>query len=263
MAFRLLQYGDSGVGKSVRASDAAQFGPVEIHNFDAQSNLQRYLAHANPGRLSQIRVISYSGKSNVAKIDSFVSRIRDLVKLNETGKKPDIATLVIDSYTAFETYYVEYLTGKYKPSPTAFGSPRTEFDVGTEECIIPGSMDYSVLSVAMKKETDRWKNAGINIIVNAHEKDPLESRNVIIKQGTVKAAGQLRDFLPAEFDEVHRLFIDGNTGAHRVQAKPTRLYLAKTALDKVPGNGVLSTNSLDIFSDIAFKLDVSTTNKEK
>lgn len=251
---RLIQYGDSGVGKTVRASEAARWGTLEIHDFDQQSdNLIRYLTAKDPNRLSQIRFISYSGKTNKQKVDSFAARIRGLADLRQKGKLPDIATLVVDSYTTLEQLYSEYLAPLYTPSNTGFGQPRQEVEVGGEKLTMMGSMDYSVLATTMKKVFDRFKDTGINIIVNCHERDPMESKKGI-KQGSIKAAGQIRDMMPTEFNEVHRLFVDQNS-QHRVQAKPNAMYMCKTSMASVPSNGILGDNSLSIFDSSAFTLE--------
>ena len=251
---RIVQYGDSGVGKSVRASDAARWGLLELHDFDEQfSNLKRYLEANDPARLSQIRAVSYIGNTNAEKIDHLVGRVQQLVANRIAGKTPEIATLVLDSYSTMEQLYAEYICSKYTPSSTGFGSPRTEFEMGKEDIVIPGTMDYGTLAVVMKKFFDALKNTGLNIILNCHAKDPLEQKNRIIRQGTVKAAGQIRDMMPTEFNEWHYLFVDSNS-QHRVQAKPTAQWLAKTALPKVPSNGILLDNNLKAFDEIAFKL---------
>jgi hypothetical protein len=249
---RIVQYGDSGVGKTVRASDAARWGLVEIHDFDEQGgNLRRYLQSADPARLAKIRIVSYVGATNETKVDHFAARIAMLADLRRTNKQPDIATLVVDSYSTLEQLYSEYLMSRYTPNATGFGSSRAEIEIGNEELLMPGTMDYSVLAVVIKKMFEVLKNTGINIILNCHEKDFLESKGTVIKQGTVKAAGQIRDMMPTEFNEFHRLFF--NQG-HRVQVKPNTFYLAKTALPGVPSNGILSDNTLKAFDDIAFRL---------
>jgi len=245
---RLIQYGRSGAGKSVRASEAARWGKVEYHDFDEQTqNLARYLADVDPSRADKINVVSYAGLSDTAKYKKFLDR---LIELKE--KKNDVATLVIDSYTRFEFIYAAAIFAGYTPSAGGFGQARGTLKLGSDSVILPGSGDYAVLAAALKKLTGWLKDLGINIIVNAHVRDYLEARGSVIDQGTLAASGQIREFLPTEFTEFHYLFTDDN-GKHRVQVKPSRFYLAKTSLTKVPTTGILLDNSLSVFDDVAVK----------
>ena len=253
---RMVVYGDSGTGKSVRAATAIRWGAVEIHDFDEQTgNLQRFLAESQKlpvEELAKIRAVSYQGMTVDNKVNFFLNRLGELAALKTAGKAPDIATLVVDSYTTFEHLFFNYLFERYTPNATGFGAARQTIEVGKEELTLPGSMDYSVLSRALKiKVFDVLKNLGVNVILNCHEKDFLESKGVVIKQGGPLASGQIRDLMPTEFLEVHRMFFKQG---HRVQVKPTDHYIAKTALPNVPTHGILSETSLKVFDGIAYQL---------
>lgn len=247
---RLIQYGDSGVGKTVRASQAARWGKVEYHDFDDQTqNLAAYLMAKHPDRVDQIEVVSYAGLSDAEKWAKFDKRLAQI----ERGET-DIQTLVIDSYTRFETVYFNFLASVYNPPTGGFGTPRKTIETGKDDTLVlPGTNDYAILAAAVKKLTGRLKDCKINIIVNAHVREPQPgSRGEAGKPGCLAASGQIRAFLPTEFTEYHRLFVD-NYGKRRVQATTAMGYCAKTALTDVPANGILKTNSLEVFDDRAVK----------
>jgi hypothetical protein len=246
---RLLQYGDSGVGKSIRASEAARWGKVQYHDFDEQTqNLASYLTEVYPERVDKIEVITYAGLPDAKKWERFDKTLTVL----EAGTH-DIKTLVIDSYTRFENVYFNFLASVYNPATGSFGTPRKTVKIGQgDELILPGTNDYFILAAAVKKITGRLKDLQVNVIVNAHVRDYIENRQQIVSQGTIQAAGQIRAFLPTEFTEFHRLFVD-DYGKHRVQAKPSRYWLAKTSLTNIPQNGILKDGSLEVFDERAIK----------
>lgn len=246
---RLIQYGRSSAGKSTRAAGAARWGKVEIHDFDNKAqNLAAYISKFSPELLENITVVSYDHMTDNQRIDKFLKRVKDL------QKKPDITTLVLDSLTRFEEAYLNFLMSVIPSSGTGFGSQRFTTTVGGEQFTVLGTNDYGILASGMKKLVGWLKDIPINIIVNAHLKDPVETKKEIVDEGTLASRGQIREWLPTEFTEFHRLFVDEYM-KHRVQVRPSSQYLASTALADVPPTGVLQDNSLAVFDNIAFKID--------
>lgn len=245
---RLIQYGPSSAGKSVRAAGAARWGRVEFHDFDSKGqNLAAYVSKFHPELMDRITVVSYEGIDDDKKAEKFLARVKEL------RTKPDITTLVIDSYTRFEDIYLNHLMSRITLSSTGFGSPRTNSTLAGEKFVFPGTMDGSLLTSGIKKLMGWLKDCPINIILNAHLREPFETKSGGIEDpGTIAARGQIREFLPTEFTEFHRLFVDAY-GKHRVQAKPTAQYLASTALTEIPTNGVMLDNSLAVFDAVAIK----------
>lgn len=247
---RLIQYGESGVGKTVRASEAARWGKVEYHDFDDQTqNLAAYLMAKHPDRVDRIEIISYAGLTDAEKWAKFDKRLTELA-----DSETDVKTLVIDSYTRFEHIYFNFLASVYNPPTGGYGTPRKNIKTGKDDTLVlPGTNDYAILAAAVKKLTGRLKDLKINIIVNAHVREPSPgNKGEAGKPGCLAASGQIRAFLPTEFTEYHRLYVD-NYGKRRVQAQTAMGYSAKTALTDVPQNGVLKTNSLEVFDDRAVK----------
>lgn len=257
---RLIQYGDSGVGKSVRASQATRWGKVQYHDFDEQTqNLATYIQAKHEDRMDQIEVISYAGLSTADKWKRFNEALHKI----ETGES-DVQTVVLDSYTRFENMYFNYIASIYNPPTGGYGTPRKSVDDGTDhDLILPGTNDYTVIAAAVKKLVGRLKDLKINVILNAHVREPSPaSKGNPGKPGCLAAMGQIRAFLPTEFTEYHRLFVDAY-GKFRVQVKPSGEYLAKTALTDVPQNGILRDGSLEVFDDRAVTKASAESTKEK
>lgn len=251
MGIRLLMYGASGAGKSVRAADAVRWGRVEFHDFDGLAgNLRTYLEKNNSEALKRITFEDYKDEAgNLLTpgeiIGSFFSRIEAIGRAAESGK-PLTETLVIDSYSRFEDLYVTHLLSLYKSSGTGFGSPRATIrpSEGTE-VIIPGTADHDLKNRALYKFFHSLKTMKTNVIVNCHEYDDIKN-----EQLTIKASGSVRASMPTEFNEWHYLMTD-TYGKHRVQVTPANGRLARTALSGLPGNGILLDNSLSVLSDRA------------
>lgn len=243
---RLIQYGDSSVGKTVRASEAARWGHVEIHDFDEQtSNLAAFLTEKDPKRMENISVISYRGLSDIEKVDKFFARLMELQK--DSSK---LATLVVDSYTALEAALLVQVLAEHNPDSKDYGKGRRDVSFSGQELIVPGTMDYHILGVSIFKLVRFLKNLPINVILNAHAAPPPEGRQG--DAGTIFATGKAKRMLPTEFTDMHYLFKD-SAGHYKVRAQTGGGYVAKTGLTKVPITGILSDSSLSVFDDRAIK----------
>lgn len=244
---RLIQYGSSGAGKSIRASEAARWGLVEYHDFDDQSaSILAFVREKFPEREKNLHFVSYRGLTDEQKIDKL------LLRLAELGKDPgNVTTVVFDTYSDIEFCYKEKVMSSYKPVPGGFGKTRLDVKINDFTTIRDlGGSDMVVLKSGITKLINTLKRLTINVILNAHEGrgDSPDDR------WTIAAYGDLKNKIPGAFQEVHRVFID-KSGIRRVQVSPNSDFDAKSAISNIPSNGILLDTSLSVFDGRVIGLD--------
>lgn len=226
-------YGESGTGKSIRAAQAAEWGPILFLDFDGRSNSIKSFYSDRPEMLKNIQfetlIDSDPNKPTV------VDKVYDIVN-NISEGKIKIATLVIDSWTAWESYVLNKVitsNPENKRQKLGFGKNRV--------VSVPGKADYLMHSHGQKTFLMQLKALPVNLIINCHlvEKYVEETGEVI--RG-VQAVGELKKIMPNYFDEVHRTFAD-RTGFH-VQIRPDGKWTAKTTINKGDGKDLTSLSHL-------------------
>jgi hypothetical protein len=237
--FKLLQYGESGSGKSVRAAMFAQFGPVYFFDFDNKiGNIQAYMRAKFPQLAERIEYDVYRGGDA-----DVVIRVSEKLKAVEANVAK-YATLVIDSWTQFERTYLDHLMSKYMGiGGKGWGAARTTIQITKDEkIIIPGTEDHQLKNRAFPEFIDRLTALPLNIIVNCHVKEVMKG------PATIAASGEVAKTLPKYFNEFHYLYVaSGN--AFRVRVRGNDDFLANTSRTDVGPSGVLDKDDLTVYSN--------------
>lgn len=215
----LLQYGESGTGKSIRAAEAAAWGPVLFLDFDGRSNSVKSFYAERPDLLSKIKfetLIDFDANKPIV-----ADKVYDIVNEINDGKIK-IATLVLDSWTAWESYALN------KVMATNPDNKRQKMGFGKNKTIsTPAKADYLIHSNFQKTFLMQLKALPVNLIINCHLLEEYVEETGEIIRG-IQATGKLVKIMPNYFDEVHRTYAD--RAGFQVQTKPDGKWNAKTTL---------------------------------
>ena len=223
----IVQYGDSGTGKTTRSLLSSRWGPTCLFDFDghgptAKSNAVE-LKLITPEQAEQIKIVNLANLSSKQVLDTVYDTIVDELK----KPSPSFSTFIYDTYTSFEDHMINYYLPQYDVGSRHFGSARQTLKAGSSvDITVMGTNDYAVLKAGVFKFLKSVKRLGINVILNAHLREPTETKMDVKEQGTLKAAGELRKIIPTEFTAVNRLYIDGY-GKRAAQGAATTRFMAK------------------------------------
>jgi hypothetical protein len=236
---KLLQYGESGSGKSVRAARFAQFGPLYLFDFDGKAINLRSFFQNDPTILANLDVQTYGAKD----YEAIKTKLAAIAASCASGK-PMYATVVLDSWTEFERIYMDVLMSKHQAlGGKKWGVERQEIRVTRDELIVmPGTSDHQLKNRAFPAFITALTALPINVVINCHIKEPPD------QAATIQASGEVAKTLPKYFHEWHYLYVFN--GAHRVRVKPSNDYLANTALPNVPPTGVLDKDDLSVYPQL-------------
>ena len=239
---KLLQYGDSGAGKSFRAARFAQFGPIYFFDFDNKiQNIKLGLAAKHPELLPNIDYDTYRG-SDESVVKGVLSKITEIEKACMAGTPP-YATIVFDSWTQWERTYFDHLMAK-QPNLGGKGwgeSRQTVTVTATDRVTIPGTSDHQLKNRAFPELIDRITALPINVIVNCHVKE------VMGEPSTIEASGATARTLPKYFNEWHYLY--SANGFYKIRAKSNDKYLANSARTDLPPSGLIEKDDLLAWKD--------------
>jgi hypothetical protein len=239
----LLQYGESGAGKSFRAARFAEFGPVYFFDFDNKiQNIKLGFGTKHPELLNKISFDVYRG-SDESVVKAVLNKITEIEKACAAGKPP-FATIVFDSWTQWERTYFDHLMAK-QPNlgGKGWGESRQTITVtATDKVTIPGTSDHQLKNRAFPELIDRITALPINVIVNCHVKEPMKG------PATIQASGETAKTLPKYFNEWHYLYSTGQ-GFYKVRVKANEDFLANTARTDVQPSGILEKDDLLAYKD--------------
>lgn len=226
--FKLLQVGNTGVGKTTRTVDATRFGPLKIFDFD--------------GKLVDISLNFTDEQKQLIdveitpSIDEYKKQLLELSKI--PADKFPFATICIDSLSFMHSALVEDVQVK---------NPKMS----------DGRQIYGQVFSEQMSLLNRLFSLPCNIIINGHlgeSSNPDGSTSV-----SINTTGKFGSILPSRVSEVHYLKIDMNKYKVFGRAKE----VAKGTIDaksifgsKLKGDGSFETWDLSIFDPIAFKVKV-------
>jgi hypothetical protein len=238
---KLLQYGESGAGKTVRACRFAAYGPLYVFDFDGKFEpTKKFLKAKFPDLVGNIAHDTYRGADA-----DVINRVNTKLKEIESGKS-GIATVVFDSWTQWEMTYFEYLMSKFTSfGGKGWGESRATVLLSPEQKIImPGTADHQLKNKAFAEFIDRVTSLPVNIIINCHLQVPAKG------PATIAASGAIARTIPKYFHEWHYLYSSGGFWKVRVQANDD--FLANTTRTDVGPSGVLDKDVLDVYSDLLY-----------
>lgn len=234
--FTLLQYGETGTGKSYRAAAAVAFGPIYIFDFDnkIQSVFEWY--KDRPDLIERIHYDTYADHGGT--IDSCQKvylKLQEFWAMVRAGTFP-YATIVWDSWTAWEQVYLNQVI-KSNPKFERMGTEvYTDPATKTKQYIYtPQQADYRIHAHNEQQFITELTHFPCNIIVNSHISVKQDESTGKIERG-MAAAGKLAKLLPKFFTEVHRCFVDGKN--FRCQIRSDTMWPCNTRL-QVPDSGTI------------------------
>lgn len=213
---RLLQYGESGTGKTVFATGFPT--PIHVLDFDNKiSSAAAYWREKDPARLNDITYETYGPTDERGTQAERCSN--DLGKMRKEGKFP--RTLVLDSLTTFSDEFMRYLM-RINP-----GIKRMD----TKGAATPAMQDYQVAKLYFKQFIGQLLTLPCNVVVLAHiQMDKDEITGEILR--TPMIAGKLSRELPIWFEEVHRSYV--KDGKYMSQTKSDSRYQCRTQIPRLP-----------------------------
>ena len=239
---KLLQYGQSGAGKSFRAARFATFGPVYFFDFDNKiQNIKLGFGTKHPDLLTQIHFDVYRG-SDESVVKNVLAKITEIEKACAAGTCP-YKTIVFDSWTQWERTYFDHLMAK-QPNlgGKGWGESRQTITVTpTDKVVMPGTSDHQLKNRAFPELIDRITALPLNVIVNCHVKEPMKGPS------TIEASGATAQTLPKYFNEWHYLYSTGQ-GLYKVRVKTNDDFLANTARTDIAASGVLEKDDLEAYA---------------
>ena len=225
--FTLLQVGDTGHGKTTRALSATRFGPMFVFDFDKK--LKAAARNADEKTLSLVSMAEYA---------DFVKALSDAKALAsefDAGKKP-FATICVDTYTALNELVYMNCLGKQAEAMNI----KTDFSVWGNVAHQCNAFFNILLSLPC------------NLIVNTHV---AKTETVDGKQALgIAGKGSHGNSLPHKMTDTHYLFMA--LGKWKIRALKSESLPANSSVDAkwVDSSGCLTTNSLEVFDNLAFTL---------
>ena len=217
--FKLVQYGDYGSGKSLRALRATRFGPVKLFDTDNKIvGLKEKITAAEQALIDVESITDYDDFS--AKLTKFLQ--------NPVGYN----TLVVDTWNA---------------------AHRMTVNKGFE--LNPKGDGRAIYGDVKRKNTtlfERLMIAPLNVIVNMHAGlEPFIDGSVRISPSTAGTFGQE---MPGYVNEVHYAYLNINN-EYKIRVKPASNIVARTALPDalIDSSGILKISGLEIFDNLAKK----------
>lgn len=240
----LLQYGESGSGKSIRAASAAMWGPTYIFDFDGKIGSIYEFFKSTPKILDSIHYDTYqdSDPTKPTAAEAAYRKLLDIHKQSASGTCP-YTTVVWDSYTAWEQFYLSHIMAKNS------GFKRMRVEVGGGYVLVPDQADYRIHSHAEWSFIPVLTSLPCNVIVNCHIQTKQDEATGAFETG-IAAAGKLWKVFPKYFPEVHRVISKGNE--FTAQVRSDIRFVANTRLRDVPANGIIPSD-LTRFSEMALK----------
>jgi len=215
----LLQYGEPGSGKSIRAASLAQFGPTYIFDLDNRiASVYHYFQQTNPEILKNLEYDTYTDVKAA------------YAKLNEIANSQTYQTVVLDSWTAWQHLIMQEII-KQNPSDKR---PTIQFE--QQKIQNPMLQDYGIFSNSQHDFIIKLVSLPCNVVVNCHVGYKQDELTGAIHKG-VEATGKISTVLPKYFNEFHRCFV--NNGQFMVQVRENLGWPAKTMLTEVPANGII------------------------
>lgn len=242
MSFKLLQYGESGSGKSVRAAKFAKYGPLYLFDFDNKFiSSEIFLKAKAPDLLKNITAESFRGLDP----DDFMGRVNAKLK---SVVAEGYATIVFDSWTQFERVYFEYLMSHFQSlGGKNWGESRQTITLSKDEvAILPGTNDYILKNREIARFVDKITALPINVIVNCHVKEVMKGA------ATIAAEGQSAKILPKSFHEFVYLYNNAQ-GVNKVRVKPTSEFLANSPRTDVGPSGILDKDDFSFYDAVVFR----------
>jgi len=247
---KLIHYGESGSGKTVRASQFAKFGRVYFFDFDNKiDNLQAFLQSKNPDLLPNISYDVYRG-SDKEVVEAVNTKLEEIAASIAAGK-PLYETIVLDSWTQFERNYFNYLLSRFSGlGGKNWGEARQTVQVSPKDTIIlPGTLDHQLKNRAFPEFIDKLTSLRLNIIVNCHVKEMMKGPN------TIAASGETARTLPKYFNEFLYLYKNPD-GSFKIRASGNSDFLASSFRTDVPPTGVLKNDDFDAYSQYLIRKDL-------
>jgi hypothetical protein len=227
----IIQYGEAGTGKSIRAASAHVWGPVFFFDFDGKISTVFEFYKDDPETLSRIHY------------ETFTDAPSAFAKLVALQKDPgEIKTIVWDSWTAWEQFYLRQVMLE---NP---GFKRMRVNIAGGTVTVPDQADYRIHAHCQWEFISLLTATPTNVIVNCHVQVKMDELTGIDRG--LQAAGKLSKVLPKYFMEVHRTFVRENEYA--VQVKSDSDFTCNTRLRNVPTNGVVGAD-LSLFSTMALR----------
>ena len=235
--FSLLQYGETGTGKSYRAAQAVHFGPIFIFDFDNKIQSVFEWFEDKPELLNNIHYETFAdaGGSSTGCLRTY-AKLREMWTMVRDGKFP-YSTIIWDSWTAWESLYMNQVmasNAKFERMTTQIY--KDEKSGKTESISTPQMADYRIHAHNQQQFITELTTFPCNVIVNAHIALKEEEHTGRIERG-MAAAGKLSKLLPKFFTEVHRTFVD--KGQYRVQVRSDTMWPCNTRLQKVDQSGTI------------------------
>lgn len=243
----ILEYGESGCGKSIRSALAAKWGPVYIFDLDGKiGGIHEF--YKNHPELLSAKDLSNIEYDSYRDCDAVYSKLREIDRITtETGKCPYV-TIIFDSWTAWEDIVLAKII---QDNP---GKDRKKMRTGPDlkhVILVPTLEDYGIHATVQTRLLLELTGLPTNLILVAH----IQSRKDEVSGGReigIQAVGKLWKLMPKYFSEVHRCFVD--RGAYKVQVRADALYACNTRLQNIPKNGEISSD-LSVFNDMAMKTE--------
>lgn len=243
----LLQYGDTGTGKTIRAASAHRWGPVYFFDFDGKLLGLKSWFEDKPEVLSKIEFDIYMDV--IAPGESTFAAEAALKKLNEITKdvragKCKYSTIVLDSWTGWEQSFLGMIVDRNNKTSRA----KTEVKITDDYAVQPPDMiDYRAHGQAQKEFLCRLLSLPLNVIINCHTKVSQDELTQQIDRG-LAASGQLSKTLPKYFNEVHRTLV--RNGKYVAQIKGDSLWPANSKLKQTDA---YLEGDLAVFDKLAYR----------
>jgi hypothetical protein len=221
--FKLLQLGQSGVGKSHRALDIAlRYGPVLVLDYD--KNISRMFQDLKKkDALDKVLLCDDAVMYGYAEFEKFF-------KAEASKKDLSYASVLIDTATFLSDAFYEELT-----KHSYFGNPSNTLKL------------YGELGARMTKAVKLIGDLPVNFIINAHEK--------LLDNGSydIIGKGSSADVWSKMFGEKHRLITRPKSLVPRVKgAMSDGLVTSRT--DLLDADGFFKDAAAnELFDEIAYK----------
>lgn len=241
---KVLEYGETGTGKSIRAASAAAFGPLYIFDFDGKVSSVYEFYKDRPEILENISYDSYVDGPKPVACTAAHKKLREIWETCQKGPPP-YATVVFDSWTAWEQYYLSQIMDTNPAFKRMKVTPGGGITV-----TVPDQADYRIHAHAQSTFLPQLLSLPMNVIVICHVQAKSDEITGRIDYG-IQAAGKLMKTLPKFFGEVHRTFVEN--GRYAVQVRSDGRFPANTRLRDIPSSGIVD-GDIGIFADMALKI---------
>lgn len=247
--FTLLQYGETGAGKSMRAASAAIFGPIFIFDFDNKISSVYEWYKDKPTLLDNIHFETYADHGGkISGCQRAYAKLREFWSQISEGAFP-YATIVWDSWTTWEMLYMNQVMASNprfeRMSTEVYKDPKT----GKSELIAcPQKADYRIHAHNQAQFITDLMHLPCNIIVNAHISIREDEHTGKLEYG-MAAAGKLSKHLPKFFTEVHRCHVQKSL--YRIQVKSSSQWPCNTRLKSGISDDGMIDNDIELLRPMA------------